>query len=770
MSMLVGSSKVAESKVLDFVDQAVAQGLISSEYQLNDESIQFLSKAIAGFTYGSIQEEQKEELHSRIGAYQETLHAQGSFPSAATLAYHYQRSTNEEKARLYGDLQQAHNDKIFDVEEAAHYTGEKLSGGGKGGGPEDSISQLRIVDSLDWDTLANLPEIIGALLTAVEESKRSSPGSQAMIDAMGHLGTSIDQVLRKNIRLHITYLADSVLVNGERVDMTQHESTVTAFLQLMRRLQLRSITFSPGLTEQELSLMMETFGRISDETFGTGFWQHVSAEQDLPHVELKQQRGTGGPRVSSTTEYISTAPEKLRTEVGPSPELETATKTFAHRDLEEPAGRIASEDDQELKTTRQASDTILKVAAEGVELTHEFFESVADRLTDPMADEEQARQIIGQCFHDFEHQTPPIRTELIRTCDGLLDEGFITSRPQWIGLITDPLLSVLAKEEDSRILAETASLLSRTVTSLIQFGDYGQAVRILVPLRKRQQQLRKERDQPVQLEEGIFFHGLEPKAQQLLLEDLSSQDTSRMQEAVQLLDGLGSLALPMLIEIVKREDGPRIRQIASQLLGKLGREASVLLRRELVLESSPEQRVRILEIIDGVTQDLKKELAYTLEDKHFSVRQATFQLMERLKDEKLTPLLVDCAHHKEVTIAVAAIASLGKIKPTTAVEVLVSLLDSCKESERLIACCQALGRIGDPASIEPLAQIMIPRRFFSLRKRRDPRVRASAAFALTQITHPRVVEILTTYLEDSDSRIRQIAHDAVSSENSSSHI
>ena len=148
-------------------------------------------------------------------------------------------------------------------------------------------------------------------------------------------------------------------------------------------------------------------------------------------------------------------------------------KTFAHRDLEEPAGRIASEDDRELKTTRQASDTILKVAAEGVELTHEFFESVADRLTDPMADEEQARQIIGQCFHDFEHQTPPIRTEVIHTCDGLLDEGFITSRPQWIGLITDPLLSVLTKEEDSRILAETASLLSRTVTSLIQFGDYG---------------------------------------------------------------------------------------------------------------------------------------------------------------------------------------------------------------------------------------------------------------------------------------------------------
>ncbi len=121
-------------------------------------------------------------------------------------------------------------------------------------------------------------------------------------------------------------------------------------------------------------------------------------------------------------------------------------------------------------------------------------------------------------------------------------------------------------------------------------------------------------------------------------------------------------------------------------------------------------------------------------------------------------------------MAVAAIASLGKIKPAGAVEVLVSLLDSCEESERLIACCQALGRIGDPASIEPLAQIMIPRRFFSLRKKRSPQVRASAAFALAHIAHPRVVEILTTYVEDSDSRVRQIAHDVVSSENSSNNI
>jgi len=42
LSVLTGSSEKMEAKVLEFVDQAVTQGLISSDFQLNDEMIRFL--------------------------------------------------------------------------------------------------------------------------------------------------------------------------------------------------------------------------------------------------------------------------------------------------------------------------------------------------------------------------------------------------------------------------------------------------------------------------------------------------------------------------------------------------------------------------------------------------------------------------------------------------------------------------------------------------------------------------------------------------------
>jgi len=90
---------------------------------------------------------------------------------------------------------------------------------------------------------------------------------------------------------------------------------------------------------------------------------------------------------------------------------------------------------------------------------------------------------------------------------------------------------------------------------------------------------------------------------------------------------------------------------------------------------------------------------------------------------------------------------------------LVSLIDSGREKERVIAACQALGKIADPAGIEPLAQLIAPRGLFSFYRKKSPLVRAAAASALAQISHPEVVKVLARHLEDRDSRVRQIARE-----------
>jgi HEAT repeat protein len=59
-----------------------------------------------------------------------------------------------------------------------------------------------------------------------------------------------------------------------------------------------------------------------------------------------------------------------------------------------------------------------------------------------------------------------------------------------------------------------------------------------------------------------------------------------------------------------------------------------------------------------------------------------------------------------------------------------------------------------------LLKHLLPKRSFPLRKNHNSRVRAAAAFALGQISHPKAAEGLARFIEDRDPRVREIARKA----------
>ncbi|MGD8438512.1 MAG: HEAT repeat domain-containing protein, partial [Syntrophobacterales bacterium] len=924
LSVLTGSSENREAEVLEFVDQAVTQGLISTDYQMNDDTIKFLGKRVLEITYGAIAEDRKKELHQRIGDYQETLYEQRLLSSAATLAYHYQLSANQEKARVYLDSQRALDHSIFNAQEAINYTGDKV---------EDTIPEDA---PLDPASLSQIPEIIRTLLTSVRNIKLYPPGSKAIVSSSQQLSEAINKILANNERLTITIAENGLVVNGEPLEIDEFKSIAEAFIKFFTGVELRGVVFSQGFGEHELTSMLEGLGRIRKKMIGQRFWKRFAAEQRLLHIELRQVRYTT-TRVEEhgAVADLDMAPEQRR----PAPMQDTAQllgvdqrldeqdlseipqvlrclltavsniklyppestaitysvqhlyqalkdffsrrpvltlarvdksllvngqkidtaefKTMADgflrllesvnlrslsllkeisvRELvafisatsQSPADGFDSEfwrrfareqqllgilfdqrlydimqervgiaattgelepvEDTPVESAMEPGEVMPQTAAEigshisvesqGPEiasepvslepdvapLTDDSLESMAERLNDLLlkGDEQLSRQIINQLFQDFADQAPLMRTRVINVCENLLDDPVLGSQPNLVELLTDPLLLVLPQEKDPDVLREMADLLTRTATNLIQFTEYRLASRILTHLNKQRKKLRASpEDQPL-AGEIISPRELEPRTQMVLLEDFRSQDPARLQNVTQLLSSLGLLAIPLLIEVVKREDNLRIRQIASYLLKEFGQKASKLLKRELVLEGFPQERVRILEVIDVVTQDLKTELAYALGDDSRKVRRAAFHLTERLNDPQLTSLLLDYADHEDPKMAVVAIKSLGKLKPAGAVDVLVSLLESSRETERLIACCRALGQIADPAAIEPLTRMLAPGGFLSLRKKQSSAVRAAAGFALAQISDPRVVETLAPYVDDPDPRIRQVARSLV---------
>ena len=124
VSMLTGSSQLDETSVQEFLDRAEDLGLVSLDFQVNDEVMHFLGKRILDISYGAIEGDRRKELHEEVGRYQEHLYEQKLLPSASILAYHFRRSADQAKARQYEQVHRDYADSVFEAGEVTTYATE----------------------------------------------------------------------------------------------------------------------------------------------------------------------------------------------------------------------------------------------------------------------------------------------------------------------------------------------------------------------------------------------------------------------------------------------------------------------------------------------------------------------------------------------------------------------------------------------------------------------------------------------------------------------
>jgi len=897
LSLLAGSSKKMEAKVLEFVDQAASLGLLRSDFQMNDETVRFLSKRILETIYGAIQPIQKQALHEQIGQYQERLYQQHLLPSAGPLVYHFRRSANQEKAQAYEQFEQSYTHKVFNPLEARRYTGERRRQGPSELPPPGA--------PLDPASLAQIPNLIRCFLTAVRQQKLYPAGSEAVVTANRQFKEALDSILVNNENLTLFQVNQALMVNGQKIDVGEFKWITEDLLRFMTSVELKGIIFHKGFADQEMEVLMAAFGRPKPKVIDRDFWQRFSQEEQLKHIELKQVRytlmvdgeatlreGKGGPGAVSpppvTVSYqliakeqrlgqedLARIPDVLRSLLSASKNIKlypleskaiaapleqlmealrtilsrrqaltlaqvgqalvvngirvnisgmetlaegflkfldaisltslTFLKALPYDEMKTFIGalgqlpssgltgeywtRLAKEKGlssllfnqvlYETRVTPSMAATELDESSEwpeeeefsegywvvqmaapfSEELAEPFFKEMPDRVNDLLVkgDEKQIRQLMKQVFRGFQRRPFASREKIVDSSRRVMDELKIGFQHHFSKFLADPLLVAFSEEKDPKMLREIAFLLNHMTTQLIQFGEYSLSTRILESLYGRYQKLLVNKDPEAQRLAKFLDRKLEPSTQQLLVNDLKSSNMSRQENAARLLGSLRQVTLPLLIDIVKKEEDLRARKIAVSLLEELGTEAGDLLKKELVLGSNPVEALRILEVIDGVTRDVRTELVFAIESDNAEIREAGFKLAERLNNPQIVELLLNYAKGTQIGLAAEAITCLGRMKPQGMTEPIVSLLKGAKDTRLLMACCQALGQIGEPAGVEPLLNLLKGKGSFFRRQRRNRQVRATAAFALAQIPHPRVAEMLSPFADDPDTRVREIA-------------
>ena len=550
--------------------------------------------------------------------------------------------------------------------------------------------------------LAQIHEIIRHLLSAAKNIKLYPSRSQTIVSSVEELTGALGRFLSHQPSLTLGRAGDSLLVNGEKIDISEHKAVADGFLEFLTSIGLRSLTCLPGVSPKELGTLLVTIRDLPAVGASPEFWKDFSRNHNISKLLFD--------------EYLY--------------DLQTAEA--AQEELPEPKEEATF-------------DTLL----EGV--PHRANDLLLKGETDLL------RQTVEEMFEGLEDRNPRTRQKVVEMCGLVLDGipmGFI---PVWSNLVAEPLIVLCGAEEDQKVFMVIPPTLHKMAEKLIPFTEYLLAARIFSELLNLYQQFSNAKDPRALVLAKILDKRLEPKTQNLLVEELKSNDRVRQQAAIQVLGSLGSASMYLLIDVIKAEEDLWVRQIAAELLAKLGPKAGEALKRELVLEVTAQGRFRILEVIDTVTQSLEAELAFALGDGERRVRKAAFQLAERLNDKGIGALLLTCASSEDVDMATGAIRCLGKLKPPGATERLISVLNSTSETERAVACCQALGQIADANSIEALARVVAQKPFLFFGRGRTAQVRGAASFALRQIHPSTVVQVLRPLLKDRDLRVRQVA-------------
>ncbi len=298
LSVVAGATEVSENEVLEFLDRAENLGLLRTDFHINDETMRFLGKRVLEIVYGSIQKERRQELHERVGVYQEELHQKRLGPSASILAYHFKRSANQEKASRYDHIQSNLRRRTFSRDEAEHYTGESLVEEDEG--PRE--------EKLGAGALAQLPNLFRTLVTTVRSVQLYPPDSKPIRKAYQTAFDAVASVLAFAEHVELSRSKGVLLANGHKVDVNDFRLLASSYFELLDRAELESIDFRRGLSPDELEALLTELGQLKPELFNGSYWKAFASERRLEHISLRQlrysevRRRTAGSRAAAPSE------------------------------------------------------------------------------------------------------------------------------------------------------------------------------------------------------------------------------------------------------------------------------------------------------------------------------------------------------------------------------------------------------------------------------------------------------------------------------------
>jgi len=281
LSMLAGFSKEQSAKIYDYLNEAVAHGIVRSDFSEADENIRFSSKRVRDTIYADISPEARAALEDQIGSYKEGLYHRQLLPSKTIAAHHYSQGRDPEKAQAYLDELADYHRLIFNPEEIYAYPDINT----EETGDTAEVAGEAIADTpLSKNTMNHVPNLLRALIVAVRNKRLYPPQSKSVIDSENQLLALIRQILSTDERLSIISEKNALLVNQEPLDITLYPTVAEKIMGLWNRLELKHLTFMRGISAEELTTLINKISQTNSKSIKPGFWRSFQSAYPMPHI------------------------------------------------------------------------------------------------------------------------------------------------------------------------------------------------------------------------------------------------------------------------------------------------------------------------------------------------------------------------------------------------------------------------------------------------------------------------------------------------------
>jgi hypothetical protein len=281
-NLLQGVTHQNEGETIDAIDKARRFRLIKPADLLQEDQFTFANKHLQEVVYQNIEEKERQELHHAVGQAAEEIYQDNLDTVASTLAFHFAKAGDEQKALIYEGRVENSAANLFRKDEIPEYY-ESHQG----------VIRSKIKESiqpLSSKRMGLIKDLLRNIVSICKNIRLYPDGSQLITMSYTGLLKLMHSIFEETDTFTFSESKNTLHINTVLLDHKSYGSAVIEFLTLLKEHYIKSVTFRKGVTEKEIELFMGNLDKSPDKPFATkGYWNKFLEDSSISNIGITQQ-------------------------------------------------------------------------------------------------------------------------------------------------------------------------------------------------------------------------------------------------------------------------------------------------------------------------------------------------------------------------------------------------------------------------------------------------------------------------------------------------